>query len=203
MTPAFARPHLARAIAAVAASGRGPWQTGAPAFLLGRHGSLSRLEIGEAHAASAERMLRPLLRQVEDAKVLSSDACGAEGISICLTDARDTETGAPFIACRLNEGGVVAVSGYGMIFVAPPWRGLGLGAELSLYSRMLEDDDGHGAHLYSPGGLAAAISGYELGCRIGADLGYHDRLADVMIDAGLMRRRYGLDRPRGSPSPEA
>lgn len=151
MTPAFTRPRLTRAIAAAAVSGRAPWQTGAPAFLLGMHGSLSRLEIDEAYATSAERMLRPVLRQVEEAKVLSSDACGAEGTSICLTDARDPETGAPFIACRANEGAVVAVSGYGMIFVAPPCRGLGLGAELSLYSRMLEDDDGHGAHLYSPG----------------------------------------------------
>lgn len=148
-------------------------------------------------------MLRPLLRQVEEAKVLSSDACEAEGKSICLTDARDPATGTAFIACRAHEGGIVAVSGYGMIFVAPPSRGLGLGAELSLYSRILDDDAGNGAHLYSPGGLAAAISGYELGCRIGAGLGYHDRLDDAMIDAGLMRRRYGLDRPRGSPSPEA
>lgn len=159
MEPAAGDP-VWEAMVRLSRRGRAPWQLRLAEYLV-RGGRVSKLEVHPRYRSTAERIAEKLPALAAGVAV-TWRSVSHQAVRMALSAQLEEFTGAPHLLALGPDAATVGALLGGDVFVAPDWRGHGLGAELLLARASLHDGGRMEGTLYSPEGHASAVASHRL-----------------------------------------
>lgn len=159
MEPATGDP-VWMAMERLARRGRAPWQMRLADYLV-RGGNTSKLEIHPRYRATAEKIAQGLPGLAAAVGSIWRSSSHPE-VRLSLSTEIETFAGIPHLVALGPDGSPVGALVGGDVYVAPGWRGHGIGAELLLARAVIHDQGRMEGTLYSPEGHASAVASHRM-----------------------------------------
>jgi GNAT superfamily N-acetyltransferase len=170
-----------------------PWQRSLANYLA-PSGNLRSIEIDDGFERTANK-LADQLPALAGTHIAISSSVVASGMMLCISDEKEEFSLVRHIYVQKPNGIVAGAFIGGDVYVAPEYRGRGLGAELML-ARAVIDDQGHrDGLLYTRSGLAAALASHRLAAQLAVQWGDLPAV-DETVYAEMAERLLGPAAPR-------